>query len=235
MRSGILAITVFEQDDMSFDGAQTACDESAQRIDEVVRQLNTVCRGSSIEFALRVGAIVIHNFYGGDTEAWRKRGPKATSFRRLATHPDLAVSAGALYRCVAVFELCDRLNAPARWRRLGASHLRAVIGVSEEQQEYLLARANAEHWSVQTLQAEAQCLRGSRSRGGRRTQSTLGKHIRALDRCLKDCCGALDGDWSHAVDELNQGVQLLAKTRVRVDELAYALEVQLTRMSRAVG
>src|SRR6478735_5141212 len=94
--------------------------EERDTVDRVVEHLNRICRNSGLEFALQVGSVVIHHFYDGDVEAWRVRGPKAVSFRRLALHPQLPMSPGALYRCVALFELCDRLEAPSRWRNLGA-------------------------------------------------------------------------------------------------------------------
>lgn len=216
------------------DGEETA-ELSAEEIDEVVYQLNGICRSSSLEFALRVGAVIIHHFYAGDTQAWRDRGPKVHSFRRLAEHPDLAVSAGALYRCVAVFEICDRLRAPSRWRRLGASHLRAVIGIPTEKQEYLLTKANEERWSVQVLQAEAQSLRTGRTRGGRRAQSTIGKHLRALDRCLQDWSGALDSVDASEPEELERSLELLAKTKSSVEDLAWAIEAQRSRLAQSNG
>jgi hypothetical protein len=201
-----------------------------EQLDEVVHQINGICRSSSLEFALRVGAVVIHHFYDGDTHAWRDRGPKATSFRRLSEHPELALSAGALYRCVAVFEMCDRLRAASRWRRLGASHLRTVIGIPDDKQEYLLTRANDERWTVQRLQEQAQVLRVKRSRGGRRPQSVLGKHLSALGRCLQDCELALDSVGSHQLDELERSLEILEKIKASVEELADALESHKSRL-----
>src|SRR4051794_34652916 len=128
----------------------TSCHSEPEVSDEsiqlVVYQIGQICRDSSLEFALRVGAVVIHNFYDGEVNSWRGRGPKLHSFRRLARHPELPMSPAALYRCVAIFELCERLNAPARWRRLSASHLRTVLGLPPDAQEQLLATANKHHW-----------------------------------------------------------------------------------------
>jgi hypothetical protein len=176
--------------------------------------------------------VIIHHFYDGDTKAWRDRGPKVNSFRRLSEHPELPMSAGALYRCVAVFEMCDRLRAPAKWRRLGASHLRAVLGVPPERQESLLAMANEERWSVQFLHAKARELREGRPRGGRRPQSHLEKSLRVLDQSLRDCEGAFDRVESHKLEELEQSLQVLTKMRASVEELARAVEA---RRGRLVG
>jgi hypothetical protein len=205
-------------------------EESSEQIEEVVHQLNSICRNSNLEFALRVGSIIIHHFYDGDTDTWRSRGPKVNSFRRLAAHPDLTLSAGALYRCVAIFELCDRLRAASRWRRLGASHLRIVIGLPPDKQESLLNSANEERWSVQMLQAKAQGLRANRARGGRRAQSALGKQLRMLDRCLQDWDLVLDSVRSHELDELERTLQLLEKMKASIEELSEAVEVQRNRL-----
>jgi hypothetical protein len=208
----------------------------AEQIEEVVSQLNGICRSSSLEFALRVGAVIIHHFYNGDTQAWRDRGPKVHSFRRLAEHPALTLSAGALYRCVAIFEMCDRLRAPSRWRRLGASHLRAVIGIPADSQECLLTKANDERWTVQVLEAQAQRLRSERPRGGRQAQSVFGRKLRTLERCLRNSCEALASVEASEPEELERSVELLAKMRSFLQQLASAVEAQrILRTQRGSG
>jgi hypothetical protein len=182
-------------DDEEVYASSEACERSEpsdEDIDEVVRKLNGICRASSLEFALRVGAVIIHGFYGGDTKAWRDRGPKVHSFRRLTQHPELALSAGALYRCVAVFELCDRLNAPTKWRRLGASHLAAVIGLAPDDQVRFLSAANDERWTVRVLRDKVEAVKGSRSRGGRIPNSFLERRLREVHNCTRNCLDALD-------------------------------------------
>jgi hypothetical protein len=215
-----LAIRVRELEDSSEEGAAL----SAERLDEVVTQINCICRSSGLEFALLVGSVIIHSVYAGDTEAWRSRGPKANSFRRLAEHPDVALSAGTLCRCVAIFEICDRLGAASRWPRLGASHLRAVIGIPRDKQEYLLRKANDERWSSQTLRTQALRLSTGPSRGGRRAQSELGKHLRRVDRWLQGYEQALDGVASHELNEIERSLQLLRKVKASVEELAGVVE-----------
>jgi hypothetical protein len=225
-----MAIRVREFEDSFDDDTDEASNPSAQEIDDVVHQLNSICRTSSLEFALRVGSVIIHHFYGGEPDAWRLRGPKVNSFRRLAKHPELALSAGALYRCVAIFDICDRHRAASRWRRLGASHLRTVIGIPADKQEYLLSKANEERWSVQTLQAKALTLREGHARGGRRVQSALGKRLRSLDHCLQDWDLALDCVPQHELGELERTLELLQKMQTSVEELVRAVQTQRSRL-----
>lgn len=225
-----MAIRVRQLEDALEERADENSTVSAQELEEVVHQINGICRSSSLEFALRVGAVIIHHFYGGEAEAWRHRGPKVNSFRRLAEHPELALSPGALYRCVAIFEMCERLRAASRWRRLGASHLRAVIGIPVDKQEYLLSKANDERWSVQTLQAQAQRLRIGRTRGGRRVRSQLGKNLCVLDRCLENCRVALDSGGSQELDELERGLAMFEKMKASMDELSAVLESRRSQL-----
>jgi hypothetical protein len=204
--------------------------QGAKPIEEVVHQLNGICRTTGLEFALRVGAVIIHNFYDGDTRAWRDRGPKLHSFRRLAKHPDLLISPGALYRCVAVFELCERLHAPTRWRRLGASHLRAVLCIPVQKQASLLESANRERWSVQTLQAKARELRESRSRGGRRARSPLEKTLRALDQRVRDCEDAFEQVEFQESGELHRSLEQIVKIGAAVEQLKRSIEIWRDRL-----
>jgi len=229
-----LTVTAFGIDGYRSRGnALAKSSDYPEQIEQVVSELNGICRASSLEFALKVGAVIIHNFYNGDTNAWRDRGPKLHSFRRLAEHPDLLISPGALYRCVAVFELCDRLRAPARWRRLGASHLRAVIGLPAEKQEALLTTANEQRWSVQLLHAKAQEVREDRRRGGRRAQSPLEKKLRALEERLRDCESALEQLDANKVNDLEKNMDLLMNIGASLEQVGRAVELWRARLKNA--
>jgi hypothetical protein len=212
-------------------GSLKASKRAADEIEGVVHELNGICRTSSLEFALKVGAVIIHNFYGGDTKAWRDRGPKTYSFRRLAKHPDLLISAGALFRCVAVFELCDRLRAASRWRRLGASHLRAVIGMPPDRQEELLAIANEQRWSVQLLQTKAQELRQGSSRGGRRARSPLEKNLHALNKRLLDFESALKELEERGPLARKSDLKIVSELEVALQQLGHSVETLRKRLA----
>jgi len=161
-------------------------------VDVVVRRLNKLCRQATFEFTLTVGSTVIENLYGGDLRLWRSRDPtKAVSLRRLARHPQLPMSPTALYRCVAIYELCERLDI-RHWRHVSASHLRLVLPLEHEDQAQLLRLAEANMWPVRRLDEEiAATLDKSAARGGPRRRSRLseatasvGKSLDAIERYL---------------------------------------------------
>jgi hypothetical protein len=193
-------------------------------IEIVVTHIRRLARTASLEFALRVGAVIIHYFYGGDTETWRTRGPKTASFRRLAQHPDLPLSPGSLYRSVALFELCERLRAPSRWEHLGASHLRCVLGLPQNLQEKLLATANAQRWTVKTLHERVLLEKSLRaSRGGRRPQPPVAKSLMSAKKRLEDSVVLMERLRVLSDDDLTRSLELIDEARHCLDGLSAKL------------
>jgi hypothetical protein len=205
---------------------------TTEEIDIIVAQIKRLARTASLEFALRVGAVIIHHFYGGDANAWRSRGPKLASFRRLAEHPELPLSPGSLYRCVALYELCDRLNAPSRWDHLGASHLRLVLGLPPSAQEKLLALANANRWTVKALQEQVLMEKAVRlTRGGRRAQPPIKRSLLSVRKCLDDCQNALIRVGELSGPDLEQSMALVQEMRTCLEQLSCTLESNRSRAS----
>jgi hypothetical protein len=162
-------------------------------VERVVEELCRVSRTAALEFAVRIGTIVIERFYGGDTEQWRSRGAKQTSFRKLAAHPLLPMSPGALYRAVAICELTRRFAGRPSVTHLGCSHLRAVLGLSVDHQRRLLDVAYLSQWTVDRLEREAALVRPLLRKGGRRPSSPIVRAIRVVRRCVEnELVSALD-------------------------------------------
>lgn len=158
------------------------------KVERVVRQLNALCKTATFDFAMSVGKLIIDTFYSGDLAAWRDRGIKNVSFRRLAKHPDLPMSATALYRSTAIYEVCQRVGA-SEWRHLSTSHVRLVLPLPGAQQVSLLRRAEADAWPVQRLREEIEALPSSSravGRGGRPKRSALRKAVRTLQAFLEE-------------------------------------------------
>ena len=199
-----------------------------EEIEIVVAQIKRLARTASLEFALRVGGVIIHHFYDGDASAWRSRGAKTSSFRRLARHPDLPLSAGALYRCVALFELCDRLNAPSRWEHLGASHLRLVLGLPPSTQERLLALANANRWTVKEFHREISAGRVSRiTHGGRRAKAPILKSLKAARNCVANHGGLLENMRALSPEDLEASMSLLDEIKSFLEPLSSSVRQAL--------
>ncbi len=153
------------------------------RVQNVVHALRAVACRAALDLALRVGQIVVQHFYGGNLHVWRQRGNRCPSLRRLARHPDLPFSAAALYRAVAIYELCSRLPDVATWKHVGASHLRTVLPLPAPDQERLLKSAEEEQWTVSALSTEVRELRRCvRGRRGRPPTPTVVRSIRLLVR-----------------------------------------------------
>jgi hypothetical protein len=198
--------------------------ELCEDVDIVVAQLKRIVRSASLEFALQVGAIIIHHCYDDDPNAWRSRGPKVASFRRLARHPDLPLSPGTLYRCVAMFELCERLNVASRWGHLGASHVRLVLGLPPSTQERILSVANAQRWSVKKLQEEVLQQQASRlTVGGRRAESPFNKSLRDIAKSLEAHRGAMGEQNCASPEEVEQSLRLIAEAERCLEQVRLAL------------
>lgn len=211
-----------------------ADDVAAEEVDFVVARIKRMVRQAGLEFALSVGSIIIHHFYGGNMCAWRSRGPKTASFRRLAAHPDVPLSPVALYRCVALLELCERLNAPTRWSNLGASHLRAVLALPANVQENLLATANAERWTVRALQEEVLVRKSlGPARGGRRAQPHIARCLTSLKRSVENYQHALGRTEGISTAEAEHGLRLLEEAKAGLEALQSELRARVALQLQA--
>jgi hypothetical protein len=200
--------------------------EDTARIDHLVLRLNAVCKATTFDFAMAVGKLVVDSCYGGDPKIWRDRGRKDTSFRKLARHPDLAMSASALYNSVAIYELSQRLGISS-WKRMSTSHLRLVLPLSPNDQERLLRLAENQSWPVTRLNEEVRRLRAPQvgGRGGRRRLSRVRTGVQSLERSLKTI-GELVQSERHA-DVSPKDASSILELLARIGKACEALEVRL--------
>jgi hypothetical protein len=174
-------------------------------LERVIRQLNGICRDATLNFALEVGRVIVASLYSGNLDNWRSRAPKKErSLRKLANHPDLPMSPGALYRSLAIYELCERLGIQS-WKHVSTSHLRLVLPIQKDEQARFLRAAETNRWSARRLDAEIATLTkdqpsGRASRGGRKRMSQLRRRIGGIRTLVKTVNKilALEGD---AVEE----------------------------------
>jgi hypothetical protein len=183
-------------------------------------------RSATFEFAMSVGKLIINTFYGGSMTAWRDRGVKDCSFRRLARHPQLRMSPSALYRSVAIFELCQRLGIES-WDHVSMSHVRLVLPLPVEHQARLLESAERNQWPTRRLQQEIATLaKPGANPLTRKRRARLGEMIQALERCIDETnrfVGMDDSSYDPSPDSVRRARELLQ----RLNHACVALERHL--------
>lgn len=175
------------------EGELVAAPVADEVIDRVVEELNEQVRSSGLQATLAIGGIVVGKIYNGDVETWRSHDAKETSFRTLAKYCKdveggdgrLLLSAASRYRSVAIYVMCQQLGV-SDWKHLGVTHLRAVLGLSLEQQRQLLTAAEDKAMSAEELERQVAALRKTDgARRGRPAQPAFVKSISALGRLIK--------------------------------------------------
>lgn len=196
---------------------------SDEELSFLVTKLAQISREAHLDHAIRVGSLVIHYFYGGDLQQWRSKGPKTSSFRRLAMHPELPMSASVICRCVAIFDVCQRLDVVSRWRRITLSHLRLVLRLDAGDQQLLLSAANTQRWTVSQLEAEARKHHHHQRSGGRRPRPELVRKTEALGRVMRTIHQLQDelpdGDATAAIGEARVAIAASLESLERAQHL----------------
>lgn len=198
-------------------------------VERALADIRHIARASALELALDVGEVVFHHIFRGDAAAVRKRGPKDASFRRLALHPELPLSAANLWRAVAIYELSLRIPGVTRSKHLGISHVRTLLGLPEDVQHRLVTQAEAETWSVARLEKEAAARRSGR--GGRHRKSELERTLDTLRKLASIPTPRLASPSAVSAlgsEDLEVALETLREIRARAVELE-----RLLRRSRA--
>ncbi len=122
------------------------CRRTAMRLVRMVRF-------SGLQFHLHVGRILLEDLYDGDISAWRARGEKDASLRKLSSltkSSGVTISRSVLHRSVRIYALLQRLGED--WSHLSVSHFRAVLALPDSAQGPLLRRAERDRWTVRRLE-----------------------------------------------------------------------------------
>jgi hypothetical protein len=159
---------------------------SVDTVRRTVLQVNALCRTTTLRFTLAVGELVLKNLYSGDIRRLRSRKRKEHfALRRVAADPDLSMSPTTLYRSMAIFEVCERINVRA-WKHVSTTHVRLVLALPAADQEQLLCDAEANRWGVRDLErrvaAVAEQGRPSPARGGRKRRARLRAVVDGMQR-----------------------------------------------------
>jgi hypothetical protein len=199
-------------------------------LERLVMDINSICRHTTLQFALAVGQMVVQGIYAGNTELLRSRTRKHhTALRTLANHPALSMSAGMLYHCVGVYEICERLQMRL-WRHVSTSHIRLVLPLVPDLQERLLRQAETQRWPVSRLEQEVVALGPpDRSRGGRPRQSRVRRRVLSLLTELRQLLDLLET--GNALEKLSPDSSREALDGIRQATAACAaIEQRLTKM-----
>lgn len=202
-------------------------------IDQLVAELCGLHRAAALDFALRVGRLVLERLYGGDLDAWRARGVRDGSFRRLAERLDPlgipGLSSSSLARALGTLELDARVGVAGR-PQLNAAHVVAVLGLKPADQERLLGRAEAQDWTAAELKVEADRVRrasANPARTGRRPLPAFVKTVNRWERELAEDASFHDLDQLATLedDDAERLTRAVAAMRERCDVLlgAFAL------------
>jgi hypothetical protein len=191
------------------------------RLDEVARRVNEVCRSATFDLAFTIGQLIIHELYGGSICEWRRHGTARPSYRALAARKDLLLSPSALCRSVGVYVLAERLGGRQRWKHLCVSHLKEVLPLPECEQDRILEVAEREAWTVSELRERLSLARG-RTRDDRRS-GTLLRGLRRVHSQLCDRVKAL---------EATAACALKSAERTELEQLIDSLNEQLALLRR---
>lgn len=150
-----------------------------QLLDRVVAELWELERRGGIQRTLAIGELILKQFFGGNTAAWRnRRKNKNNSIRRLANREDCPFSRSALNEAVAGYVASLVLPCVQTFGHIGASHITAVMTLPEEDRQRMLDRAERKRMSVRELKREVVDAR--RAAGERRGRPTADVNTRGL-------------------------------------------------------
>ena len=193
-------------------------------LDALVRDLCSLHRGASLDHALRLARMVVDRMYGGDISAWRERGTKGESFRKLATKLDArdvpGLSSGNLARAVAALEVDMRVGVSGR-PQLTIAHVNAVAGLPEDAQERLLGDAEARDLTAAELKREADDLRRATAAPGRTGRPRLPAFVRTVNRWQRE----LEDD-ATSFGDLEQAAELGADDARRLRNVVESMQAR---------
>ena len=204
---------------------------SNETIDEVVAEINSQVRLAPLELAMKIGKLLIDKFYSGNFDAWRKKGIKDNSFRKLSEREDLEISPAALYRSVSVYEMFERIGGVSTLKHLKASHYYAVLGLTDKQQKRLLKRAESQTWPVRKIESEAKKVRKKRGKGGRKPIPQFVKSIHQIQKFVNQPQKMFDG--INKADELKpEKIKELCVTLEKIQKQCLDMQAQLLEITK---
>jgi hypothetical protein len=199
-----------------------------EEIDSVFAELVALHRGATLDHAIRSGEVLIRRLFGGSIAAWRERSTDDASLRKLVAKVEKTgypgLSATGLYRAIEIYDLDLRVGVSGR-KQLNAGHARAVLGLTDQQQELLLGKAEANDWTAERLEKEVARVRHRKGKG-RRPQPRFVKTVNALERLLHasdDAFADLDKIADLSDEEADRLAAAAAEMSAKCADIAAAL------------
>lgn len=207
-------------------------------IAEVYETIRMMARDATLALNIEIGRVIVTKFYGGELAAWRDRGQKDASFRKLAVMFDEdadapeGTSAAGLYRAVSIFVMDKQWGVSGR-KHLTMTHVRALIGLPEAHQERLLSEAADKEWSGERVEREAAKVR--KKEGDGRGRPPLPGFVKGATRMRRmlDAEDDVFGELAKADDMKDEDVREVLETitsmEAKLQDVRTSLEVRLNR------
>ncbi len=155
-------------------------------VSQVVTAVNAAYEAGGLQTMRDIGKIVLERMFGGDIGRFHSVEKNHASYRALAGHPDLRVSASNLWYSVAIEDNFRLLGAAAE--QLSASQHRRLVHVRDEFARIELARRTIEEClTIEKLEAEISASRQpaeGQAKRGRPALPTIVKQFGAFRRTV---------------------------------------------------
>jgi len=209
-------------------------------IERVYQDIVGLQRDATVALAVKMGKLIVENFYEGDLVHWRKHGKREVSLRKLAAKfesedESSGMSAAGIFRVVAIYELDKRLDVSAR-KHLTATHIRSVIGLPASEQRRLLEESEKEEWTTRQLEDQAKTVRTKAGDGrGRPALPAWQKTTNLLGKLAirEDAFADLDSIDELEEDKAKEALTSVTGMRERLAEIEKRLETRLKRKNAA--
>jgi len=159
---------------MRASGERAQCDrvepkagrERHHHIDRAVDLINEEILRGGLESVHRIGRFVLDEFFGGDdTRLEEGRGGLRVTFRVLAEHPDLSISASTLYSFVRISQQLEDMP-PDIAGRLTVTQHRVLLPLESIEDKIALATQAIEWgWDLKTLHRLVRAMKPASPKG----------------------------------------------------------------------
>ena len=149
-------------------------------IKDAVAHINGIHTAKGLETAKAIGQYVVATFFDRDLDAFNTRGKKHKSFKALAQHDDLSVSASTLWYSVVLLRQMNQLPHVLAGA-LPVSHHRLLAHVNDPEVKVRLAKEAVEHrLGKRELETRIQATRAKEPTGRRRGRPSLPGFVKGI-------------------------------------------------------